>query len=133
MERYARLIFAVIIVTSFVLVLAAGRQPQAQNPQSQDQSQQQQQAGQPPHVDTEPAPSDRALEQAIMDEFKHEPHMAYSRVRVHVTDTEVLLSGVVLTNEAKDHAAQVATTHAGKRKVVNHIKVNPNIHPAPGM
>ena len=133
MERYARLIFAVITVTSFVLVLAAGRQPQAQNPQAQDQSQQQQPAEKPPHMDTEPAPSDRALEQAIMDEFKHEPHMAYSRVRVHVTDTEVLLSGVVLTNEAKDQAAQIATAHAGKRKVVNHIKVNPNIHPAPGM
>jgi len=131
MERYAKLIFAVVIVTSFVLVLAAGRQ--AQNPQSQDQSQQRQQAEKPPHVDTEPAPADRALEHAIMNEFKQDPHSAYSHVRVHVTDTEVLLSGVVLSNAAKDQAAQIATAHAGNRKVVNHIKVNPNIHPAPGM
>ena len=133
MERYAKLIMAVVVVTSFVLMLAAGRQPQAQNPQAQDQSQQQQQAEKPPHVDTEPAPSDRALEHAIMDEFKQDPHAVYSRVRVHVTDTEVLLSGVVLTNEAKDQAAQIATSHAGNRKVVNHIKVNSNIHPPPGM
>ena len=131
MERYAKLFMAVIIVMSFVLVLAAGRQPQAQNPQGQ--SQPQQQPEQPPQVDTEPAPSDRALEHAIMDEFKHEPHMAYSRVRVHVTNKEVLLSGVVLSDAAKDQAAQIATAHAGNRKVVNHIKVNPNIHPAPGM
>ena len=131
MERYAKLFMAVIVVMSFVLVLAAGRQPQAQN--LQGQSQPQQQPEQPPHVDTEPAPSDRALEHAIMDELKHEPHMAYSRVRVHVTNTEVLLSGVVLSDAVKDQAAQIATAHAGNRKVVNHIKVNPNIHPAPGM
>ena len=59
--------------------------------------------------------------------------MSYARVRVHVTDSEILLSGVVLTEEAKSQAEQIATEHAAGRKVTNHLKVNPNIHPAPGI
>lgn len=68
-----------------------------------------------------------------MDAIKQDPHMSYSRVRVHVSNTEILLSGVVLTEEAKNQAEQIATDHAGGRKVTNHLKVNPNIHPAPGI
>jgi osmotically-inducible protein OsmY len=56
--------------------------------------------------------------------------MAYSRVTVHVTDTEVELDGVVLTSTAKEQAAKIATEHAGGRKVKNKLKINPNTHPS---
>jgi len=136
MERYAKFAFVAVLAMSFWSVLADGHQPQAQNSQAPDQAQQQQQEQQaqtPPHTDVEPHPSARSLEHTIMDALKQDPHMAYSRVRVHVTDTEVLLTGVVVTNEAKEQAAQIATQHAGGRKVVNHIKVNANIHSSPGI
>lgn len=131
MERFAKSALVAVVAFSFWSVFALGRQPQAQSSQAQDQAQQQ--AEKPPHTDTEPQPAARELENTIMDALKQDPHMAYSRVRVHVTDTEVLLTGVVLTATAKDQAAQIATDHAGGRKVVNHIKVNPSTHPAPGI
>lgn len=92
-----------------------------------------QQAEKPPHVDAEPDPQARNLERTITAAIKQDPHMAYSRVIVHVTDSEVMLSGVVLTNTAKDQAAQIATDHAGGRKINNKIRVNPNTHPGPGI
>jgi len=133
MERFAKLAIVAALAMSFWTVLAIGRQPQAQNPQPQTPDQSQQPAEKPPHTDAEPHPSARNLEHEIMDALKQDPHMTYSRVSVRVTDTEVLLTGVVVTTTAKDQAEQIATEHAGGRKVVNHIKVNPNTHPAPGI
>lgn len=128
MKHSAKLTTLAILTMSFFMVRAVSQPLSAQN--SQDQPQQ---AEKPPHVDTESHPSARELEHTIMDAIKQDPHMSYSRVRVHVTNTEILLSGVVLTEEAKSQAEQIATEHAGGRKVTNHLKVNPNIHPAPGM
>ena|ERR1700746_1116827 len=132
MESAGKLAIVLAVAMSFWTVFAAGRQPQAQNSQAPDQSQQQQ-AEKPPHSDAEPQPAARNLEHEIMDALKQDPHMAYSRVRVHVTDTEVLLTGVVVTVTAKDQAEKIATDHAGGRKVVNHIKVNASTSPAPGI
>jgi osmotically-inducible protein OsmY len=129
MKRYAILATLAILALSFVIARAASQQ----NPVAQDQSQPPQQTEKPPHVDTEPDPAARNLEKNILDAIKQDPHMAYSRVTVHVTESEVVLTGVVLTNTAKDQAAQIATDHAGGRKVTNRIKVNPNTHPGPGI
>ena len=63
-----------------------------------------------------------------MTDLKQDPHMAYSDVHVHVTDTEVLLRGTVKTQTAKDQAAKIAGAHAAKRKITNRIKVNSS-HP----
>lgn len=126
---------ALLMAFSFGLAMltAAAQQPTAQqNPPAQDQTQQQP-SEKPPHVDAEPNPEDRKLEQSIQGDLQKDPHMAFSRVRVHVTDTEVILSGTVLTNTARDQAAQVATDHAGGRKITNRIRVNPNVHPGPGL
>lgn len=131
MERFAKFAILAVVVLSFWSVFAFGHQPQAESSQAPNQSPQQ--AEKPPHADTEANPAARELENTIRDALNQDPHMAYSRVRVHVTETEVLLTGVVLNATAKDQAAQIATDHAGGRKVVNHIKVNPNIHPAPGI
>lgn len=87
----------------------------------------------PPHVDAEPNPEDRTLEQSIKDDLGKDPHMAYSSVAVHVTDTEIMLTGTVHTSTAKEQAAKIAGEHAGNRKIENHIKVNPNTHPGSGL
>ena len=113
------------IMAILTLLFAVTRAPARRDPPQQGQK--------PPHVDAEPDPQARNLEKTIKDALKQDPHMAYSRVTVHVTDSEVMLSGVVLTNTAKDQAAQIATDHAGGRKVNNKIKVNPNTHPGPGI
>ena len=123
----------VATLTMLVLGLAGPRavSQQPQSSASQDQGQQQTQP--PPHVDAEPNPEARQVERNILDALKQDPHMAYSRVRVHASNSEIILSGVVLTETARDQAAQIATEHAGGKKVVNRIKVNPNVNPGPGL
>jgi Flp pilus assembly secretin CpaC len=130
MKFSVKLAALAILTMSFVVAHAAGQQPQTQNAPAPDQPQQTQN---PPHVDTQPNPEMRQVEKTITDAFNQDPHMAYSRVKVHATDSEIVLSGVVLTAAAKDQAAQIATDHAGGKKVTNKIKVNPNIHPGPGI
>jgi osmotically-inducible protein OsmY len=116
------LAFALSVTFSF------GHQSQPQASPAQDQAQQQGQP--PPHVDVEPDPASRQLERAIQDEFAKDPHSAYARVTVHVTDTEIILGGVVLTATARDQAVKIATDRAAGRKVTSLIKINKNIHPA---
>jgi osmotically-inducible protein OsmY len=121
---------ALLSMLMFAAVYALAQQPQSQTPSSApDQSQAQQPAEPPPHVDAEPNPEDRTLEQSIQDDLGKDPHMAYSSVAVHVTDTEIMLTGTVHTSTAKDQAAKIAGEHAGGRKIENQIKVNPNTHP----
>ena len=123
---------ALLSILMFAAVYALAQQPQSQTPSSApDQSHAQQPEGSslPPHVDAEPNPDDRALEQTIQDNLGKDAHMAYSSVAVHVTDTEIMLTGTVHTSTAKDQAAKIAGEHAGGRKIENQIKVNPNTHP----
>lgn len=125
---------AILAILALAAIQANSQQPQSPSqPPASDQSQQAQPAEAPPHVDAEPNPDDRALEQSIQDELKKDPHMAYSSVAVHVTDKEVKLTGTVKTGTAKQQAAKIAGEHAGSRKVDNHIKVNPNMHPGSGL
>ena len=129
MKQWAKLAALVILTMAFAISRAASQNP-AQNTQTPHQSLQKEK---PPHVDAEPSPADRDLERSIKDALGQDPHMAYSRVSVHVTDKQVLLDGVVLTGTAKKQAAKIATEHAAGRKVTNRIKVNPNTHPAGGL
>jgi osmotically-inducible protein OsmY len=126
--KYVSIKLALLSIFTFAAAYAFVQQPQSQNPPASDQSQAQQTAEPPPHVDQEPNPEDRALENSIKGELEKDPHMAYSRVSVHVTDTEVMLRGVVLTSTAKEQAEKIAGEHAGNRKIANHLKVNSNTH-----
>jgi len=141
---WAKLAILAMLTVAFGIARAAVQQ--GQTPSSQDQSQPQQpqtqpsqdqnqpqEAEKPPHVDQEPNPDDRALEKTIMGDLQKDPHMAYSNVSVHVTDTEVVLHGTVLTETAKKQAAKIAGDHAGNRKINNMIKVNTSTHPGPGI
>ena len=122
---------ALLSILMFVAVNAFAQQPQSQNPPAPDQSAHQPTEA-PPHVDAEPNPDDRALEKSIESDFGKDEHMAYSNVSVHVTDTEIMLTGTVQTAAAKDQAEKIATEHAGSRKIENQIKINPNTHPGAG-
>ena len=128
MKQCAKLTALVILTLSLSITRAAG-QNAAQNAQTPHQALQ---AEKPPHVDAEPSPADRDLERTIKDALGQDPHMAYSRVAVRVTDKQVVLDGVVMTRTAKSKAAEIATEHAAGRKVTNKLKVNPNTHPGPG-
>ena len=119
-----------LLILSFAIARTSSGQ-QSQNPPAQAPAAQQTEP--PPHVDANPNPEARQLEKTITDALNQDPHMAYSRVRVQATDSEVILSGTVLTATAKDQAEQIATQHAGGKKVTNRIKVNPNVHPGPGL
>lgn len=127
--KHVSIKLALLSIVMFASVYALAQQPQAQAPSSSDQSQAQQPTEAPPHVDAEPNPDDRALEQSIKDDLGKDEHMAYSSVAVHVTDTQIMLTGTVHTSTAKDQAAKIAGEHAGGRKIENQIKVNPNTHP----
>jgi len=126
MNRCAKLLTLAILIVGFALARAAAQQPQTPSSPAQDQ---QQPAEQPPHVDVEPDPASRNLEKTIKDALQQDPHMAYSNVSVHVDPKEVILSGTVVTETAKNQAEQIATDHAEGRKVTDLIKVNPNTHP----
>ena len=119
---------ALLLALSLTLVtVAAQAQPAAQQkPPAQDQAQQP--AEPPPHVDQQTNPDDRKLEQAITGDLRKDPHMAYSHITVHVSDTEVMLTGTVMTQTAKDQAVQIAEQHAEGRKITNRIRINPNLH-----
>ncbi len=123
---------ALLSIFMFAAVYAFARQPQSQYP-APSQPQAQQPAEAPPHVDPEPNPDDRALEQSIKADFGKDEHMAYSSVAVHVTDTEIMLTGTVQSSSAKDQAEKIATDHAGGRKIKNQIKINTNTHPGLGL
>jgi osmotically-inducible protein OsmY len=131
--KHVSIKLALLSIVMFAAVYALAQQPQSQNPPASDQSQAQQPAEAPPHADAEPNPDDRALEQTIQDDLGKDAHMAYSSVAVHVTDTQIMLTGTVHTSTAKDQAAKIAGEHAGGRKIENHIKVNPNTHPGSGL
>jgi len=127
---------ALLALFALAALQAISQQPQSQPPaeaqfqQAQYQQPQAQPTEPPPHVDQEPKPADRALEDEIKKDLSTDAHMAYSRITVHVTDAEVELDGVVATSTAKDQAAKIATEHAGGRKVRNKLKINPNTHPS---
>ena len=97
MKYYAQVAALFFLALSFTIARAASSQPSAQPTEASGV----QQAEQPPHVDAEPNPADRQLENQIKEDLKQDPHMAYSSVGVHVTYKEVLLTGTVMTKTAK--------------------------------
>ena len=67
-----------------------------------------------------------------MDDLKQDPHIAYSRVSVHVTYKEVLLTGTVLTQTAKEPGCSDCLGARRQAEITDRIKVNSNTHPGPG-
>jgi osmotically-inducible protein OsmY len=124
-----KLAMLAILTLALAVALATGQQPQPQISPAQSKGQ----AEKPPHVDEQTNPEARALEKSITDALSQDPHMAYSSVSVHAVGDEIVLTGTVLTSAAKDQAEKIATEHAAGKTVTNKIRVNPNIHPGPGL
>ena len=75
MKYYGKVSALFFLALSFTIAQAASGQPSAQPTAASGV----QQAEPPPHVDAEPNPGDRQLENKIMDDLKQDPHMAYSK------------------------------------------------------
>lgn len=132
-----RRILQTLALSAVFSLALAGIQAAAQQPSSQQnppgQGQAQQPAENPPHVDQQTNPEDRALEKSIQGALGQDPHMAFSQVRVQATDQDVTLTGTVLTATAKDQAEKIAAEKAGGRKINNKIRVNPSTKQGPGL
>jgi osmotically-inducible protein OsmY len=83
-------------------------------------------------VDEDTYPEGRQVEKTIESAMHQDPHLNYAKVSVHATQTEITLTGTVLTQTAKDTAERIAQENAGGRKVNNKLRVNPNTNPGPG-
>lgn len=110
---------------SLALVVALGggyaftqNMPQQQDPQNP-------QTQQPPASDQGkmPAASSTGVQNDIQSALQKDPTLASSNVNVQVTDKDVVLSGTVATQDAKDSAEQIAKAHSGGLPVKNNIKV----------
>jgi osmotically-inducible protein OsmY len=73
----------------------------------------------------------QAPAQEIQEAFKQDP--AFSKVTVNSDAKQITLHGTVTSKDDHDKAQQIAEQHANGRKVVNKIKINKNVHPAPGL
>jgi hypothetical protein len=131
MRSYLQAI-AIFLALSVGIALSQNQPGSQQKPPSSDQAQPAQTEN-PPHVDEDTYPEGRKVEATIQSALNQDPHMSYSRVSVHATPTEVTLTGIVLTQAAKDNAERIAQENAGNRKVNNKLRVNPNTNPGPGL
>jgi hypothetical protein len=117
------------LILGFTLVRAAAQQ----NPPAQDQQNPNapghSQAQQPPGTGADAGHAVKDIQSA----FNQDPNHSFRRVRVSNTEAEIILSGTVTTADLKSQAEQIANQYAGGKKVTNHIKVNPNEHPGPGL
>jgi osmotically-inducible protein OsmY len=115
---------------SLALVVALGsgyafsqntpQQKDPQNPQGMPQTQQQPSAS---DQEKTPAASSTGVQSEIQSALQKDPNLANANVNVQVTDKDVVLSGTVPTQDAKDSAEQIAKSHSGGLPVKNHIKV----------
>jgi osmotically-inducible protein OsmY len=112
-----------LVILSFTLARAAVQQ----NPPAHDQ--------QNPAASSQqtPASGSTEIEKNIRSAFNQDPNHTFRSVRVQDTDSAIILSGTVTTADAKQQAEQIANQYGGGKKVRNQIRVNPNVHPGPGL
>src|SRR5262249_47565714 len=120
-----------ILILSFAPVRAASQA----NPSTQDQ----QNPNAPGAQQSQPSkastgnPSASKVAREIKAALSHDPHVANAKVGVQASGDEIILSGTVASTEVKNEAEQIATQHANGKKITNRIRVNPNVHPGPGL
>ena len=115
MERSIKLTGLLLLAVSLFVANSRGQQPQTQSSQAAEQAQQAQTA--------EQSTSDpKEVKKSILDALNSSDQTAH-RVKVDVEHDQVVLTGNLWSQKAKDQAEKVATDHAGGRKVVNRIRV----------
>jgi hypothetical protein len=73
-----------------------------------------------------PPPQDLSaseVEQQIQDKLSHEPALANTEIGVKIDATSVTLTGSVDTERQRDLALRIAQSYAGRRKIVDKIKI----------
>jgi osmotically-inducible protein OsmY len=115
MEKFAKLAGLLLLAITLFTVNVRGQQSQTQSPQTSDQTQQSAQSA-------EQSSSDKDTKKSILDALNHSDDTAH-RVKVDVGHDQIVLSGSLWSQSAKQQAERVATEHSGGRKVVNKIKV----------
>ena len=63
------------------------------------------------------------VQQQIQQGLNSEPALRNSKVRVHVDENSVILTGTVSTEEQHDRALRIAQSYAGDRKIVDKINL----------
>jgi osmotically-inducible protein OsmY len=120
-----------VLILSVAPVCAAGQaNPSAQDQQNPNAPSAQQ--SQPSQASTG-NPTASKIAREIKTALSQDPHVANSKVGVQASGDEIILTGTVASAEVKDEAEQIATQHANGKKITNRIKVNPNVHPGPGL
>ena len=71
----------------------------------------------------EEAADTATLQGQIQQALQNETTLSNDKVGVNVTDTEIELTGNVVTNKDKQTAKRIAQSYAGNRKVVDHLKI----------
>jgi osmotically-inducible protein OsmY len=136
MKPFVRLTTLAFLTFFFVMANAGAQEsksPQAPPDQQHAPSADQQQAAQPAHASNDSAATDdKGVRKSILTDL-NKSHDTAHRVNVKVTHDEVLLTGTLWTQQAKDEAEKMATEHAAGRKVTNKISVRPPHRPNPGL
>ena len=73
-----------------------------------------------------PPPQDLSaseVEQRIQDKLSREPALANTKIGVKIDATSVTLTGSVDTERQRDLALRIAQSYAGRRKIVDKIKI----------
>ena len=63
------------------------------------------------------------VEQQIQDKLSREPALANTEIGVKIDATSVTLTGLVDTERQRDLALRIAQSYAGRRKIVDKIKI----------
>ena len=71
------------------------------------------------------APSSADVQEQIQRKFESEPGLQDVKLRVSVSDTEVVLKGSVTDQEQHTAARRIAASYAGPRKIVDRIQLKP--------
>jgi osmotically-inducible protein OsmY len=123
-QNLARISFLVIVAVAFAAVLASaqGQYGGAQQNPKPDQSTTQQ---------TPEQQQSQADAQTITAALRQDPSLG--KVTVHADAQTITLSGTVTDKDSRDKAQQIAEQNAGGRKINNKIRINPNVHPGPGI
>jgi len=128
MKPFVRLTTFAFLALLFVMARAGAQESKSPQTPPADQ-----QAAQPAHASSDSAATDdKGVRKSILTDLNNSHDTAH-RVNVKVTHDEVLLTGTLWTQQAKDEAEKMATEHAAGRKVTNKISVRPPHRPNPGL
>jgi len=116
---------AVLFLGTVVLAQQQGQPPPTTTPPTFPEGRQTPSEQMPPDTQAPPAQdvSSHHVEGQILQQFREEPTLSGTNIDAKVNDSSVVLSGNADSLAQHDLAIQIAQSHAGRRRVVDRIKV----------